>query len=116
MLILSKQTPYYSISPSNGIDFYLSYDGIQYAESDLYLYDLNENPFDVKYTQLSKNDKVYFSKNIKFPLLTINRLDDLPLKKVNSKFNNNKTTKLLMIIFALFCLFQKNMMFFCLTI
>ena len=33
MLILPKQTPYYSISPSRGIDFYLSYDGIQYADS-----------------------------------------------------------------------------------
>lgn len=87
MLILPKQSPYYSLSPSKSVDFYLSYDGIQYAEDDLYLYDLNENPFDVKYTQLSKNDKVYFSKNIKFPLLTINRLDDLPLKKVNSKFD-----------------------------
>lgn len=87
MLILPKQTPYYSISPSKGMDFYLSYDGIQYSESDLYLYDLNEDPFNVKYTQLSKNDKVYFSKNIKFPLLTVNRLNDLPIKKVNSKFD-----------------------------
>lgn len=87
MLILPKQTPYYSISPSKGVDFYLSYDGIQYTESDLYLYDLKEDPFNVQYTQLSNNDKVYFAKNIKFPLLTVNRLDDLPIKKVNSKFD-----------------------------
>lgn len=87
MLILPKQTPYYSISSSRGIDFYLSYDGIQYADSDLYLYDLMEDPFNVEYTQLSNNDKVYFAKNIKFPLLTVNRLDDLPIKKVNSKFD-----------------------------
>ena len=87
MLILPKQTPYYSISPSKGMDFYLSYDGIQYSEDDLYLYELKEDPFDVKYTQLSKNDKVYFAKNIKFPLLTVNRLNDLPIKKVNSKFD-----------------------------
>lgn len=87
MLILPKQTPYYSISPSKGMDFYLSYDGIQYSEDDLYLYELKEDPFDVKYTQLLKNDKVYFAKNIKFPLLTVNRLDGLLIKKVNSKFD-----------------------------
>lgn len=88
MLILPKQTPYYSLSPNKLNAFNLGYDGIQYLESDIYLYELDFNPIrNVKYTELSKNDKVYFSKNIKFPLLTINRLNDLPLKKVNNKFD-----------------------------
>lgn len=88
MLILPKQTPYYSLSPNKLNAFNLGYDGIQYLESDIYLYELDFNPIrNVEYTELSKNDKVYFSKNIKFPLLTINRLNDLPLKKVNNKFD-----------------------------
>ena len=88
MLILPKQTPYYSLSPNKLNAFNLGYDGIQYLESDIYLYELDFNPIrNVKYTELSKNDKVYFSKNIKFPLLTINRLNYLPLKKVNNKFD-----------------------------
>ena len=87
MLTLPQQTPYYSIRPQKGNDFHLSHGGIRYTDSDIYLYNLNEDPFNVKYTQLSNNDKVYFSKNIKFPLLMVNRLDDLPIKKVNSKFD-----------------------------
>lgn len=84
MLIIPKGTPYYYLSPKEDNLFRLSYYGLMQFDQDQFLFEENYQLFRQKTIDIKEGDKIAFSKNVKFPILSINRLGDLKIKKVDN--------------------------------
>lgn len=87
MLTIPKGTPYYYLSPNEDNLFRLSYHGLMNFDQDQLVFEENYQLFKQSTIDINEGDKIMFSKNVKFPILSINRLGDLKIKKVDNNPN-----------------------------